>query len=62
MVGTMKVHVASFRSINSKTLAGVVSSVTMTVPPRNICNKANNAGASWNRGAATSSRSSSVMP
>ena len=62
MVGTMKVQVALVRSIISKTLAGELSLVTITVPPRKICNSANNAGASWNRGAATSSRSSSVMP
>ena len=39
MVGTRKVHVALFRSISSKTLAGALSLVTMTVPPRKICNK-----------------------
>jgi hypothetical protein len=62
MVGTMKVHVARCRSTVANTLAGDESPVTITEPPRKICNNANSAGASWKRGATTSSRSSSVMP
>ncbi len=46
MVGTMKVHVTFSRSMISKILIGELSLVTITVPPRKICNSANSAGAS----------------
>jgi hypothetical protein len=48
--------------VDGREHAGDESPVTITEPPRKICNNANSAGASWKRGATTSSRSSSVMP